>query len=231
MRARALLLIVSAWAVVSGCTFVGTRQYLAPTADGAKYSTVTVMGVASGRSNSLLLETKELCLGVHCMNEGATMLLLGPVVPVVPVFLLIPFFSALSEPMKLNPLLLALEVEPRAGVLEFTPGKVNVVDSSGRSLRIREIRRGPWDPSAEGRLYYEMTGDPAVLADWKTISSEESSRISSPAIFVFELEMTEEPEDRSFDVELDGLSRSGSSVVVPTIHLEPASGLVCMFGV
>jgi hypothetical protein len=186
-------------------------HYMAPTAEGARYArypTSSDIGhMLSGRPNLLRLETPEVRLVVECKNSGYTSLSFGPyLLPIIP-------FPVDWKRMKTDPLRIDVRFAPVDAPLDFDPGKTEVVDSTGRRLQLGEIHCGQWHESAR-------YGDPE-----QAVSAGSTVRISEPMAFRLVFGVATEPEERSFTLNLHGLSRSGKDISLQPIRLEASSGL------
>jgi hypothetical protein len=206
MRLISAISLGSVGVLLVGCTLIQISHYLSPTAPGGISSRHPLGGdvaaIYSGPPNFLQLETDSLRLGFSCRNEGYTTLLAGPLLfPVFPI-VVFSFSPIVRKPLKTDRLEIALEIEPMRQPLRFTPGKVEIEDATGVPLRAREI----W---YRGRK----------------LSAKDTVTVTKPMLFVLEFEAASEAGRSRFQVTVNGVTVSGSSVVLPPIEVAPGNGL------
>jgi hypothetical protein len=223
MRQIALISVVFAGISLVGCTMIQMSHYISPAAPGATLSrgplSPDLASIYSGPANSLRLETDRLRLGFACWNDGYTPLLIGPfVLPVLPIVILSPI---LREPLKTDPLKIAVHLEPIGEPVAFTPGRVEVVDAHGTPLQIREIRSGPGRPP--------RVSDSVYVPPKNELSTEDTVVVTEPSLFVLQFAASNTVGSR-FRVAVNGVTHSGSSLALPAIELTVASGVELQLG-
>jgi len=220
---RATLFVLQAGLVASSlaaCTSFDVTHQLVPRADGARYETHALEGVDVWRPivapvNYLTIERDDVSLSCAALNWSSSPMFLGPMAfPVIPVFPLALFFGEL----KLDPLLVLVQVSPSRGTIDFIPGQVEVLDSEGHRLSLREVLTIPGD---QERGYASEFDFPYK----KFIAPDAVMTLAGPQAYLFRFDRGTEPAEMGFTLNVKGASRGGVPILLPSVRLEEVAGL------
>ncbi|SRR5258706_210510 len=220
---RATLFVLQVGLVVSllaACTSFDVTHQFVPRADGARYETHDLEGVDHWRpvfapANYLTIERDDVSLACAALNWASSPMFMGPAAfPVIPVFPLFFFFGE----MKLHPLLVLVQVSPSRGTIDFIPGQVEVLDSEGNRLSLRDVQT---IPAIQERGYASRYDFPPK----EFIAPEAVMTLAGPQAYLYEFDRGAESVVKSFTLNVKGVSRGGVPILLPSVRLEKIAGL------
>lgn len=201
----------------SACSSLAVTHQLVPRAEGARYEEHGAIGLdvwtpISIPADYLRLERQDISLTCACQNFGSTDLFMGPLwFPVIPVFPITLFLDELPG----DPLLLMLQLSPVRGTIEFVPGHVEVRDSDGHLLTLRQVDAGSGDPEM---AYPQRSAS-------RSIPPLQPMTLSGPQAFWYVFDQDAAEEEEAFTITVRGATRDGITIELPQVTLERAKGL------